>query len=69
MMLSAAAERAQPAAGHRRQNDRLADRMGDTGLASTAAAIGMSVRTLKSFLAGNPVYARTREKIAAYLDA
>jgi hypothetical protein len=53
----------------RRLSDRLADHMGSTGMAGAAQQIGVSAPTLKAFLAGNPIYAKTRAKIEAYLRA
>jgi hypothetical protein len=48
---------------------RLQDRMGSTGMASVAAEIGVAPQTLKCVLDGNPMQARTRAKVKAWLDA
>ena len=53
----------------RRLSDRLADHMGSTGMAGVARKIGIGARTLKAFLAGNPIYTKTRGRIEAYLSA
>ena len=37
-------------------------------MAGVASAIGISKPTLKKFLAGHAIYARTRESIEAYLS-
>jgi Protein of unknown function (DUF3102) len=47
--------------------DRLADRMGSTGMATVAAQIGVGASTLNTFLRGGKVYAKTRKAIEAYL--
>ena len=51
----------------RRLSERLADD-GSTAMAGVASAIGISKPTLKSFLAGHAIYARTRERIETYLS-
>ena len=52
----------------RRLGDRLPDTPGSTGRARVASEIGISLPTLKSFLAGNAISARTRARIEAYLS-